>query len=217
MWLGKKSIAFGAVALIAIAGFIFTVVLSVRTGKLETSNAELQQELLASIRQIELSKADFATQVADLERRRSEEVKKLEASVQALGNAPTPEDIAKVVMSEGADELVKRVATALANDPVTADALRGNDAQPGDVAKVIVEGEWYSALLEGLAKEIWETRRRNVLSDPELIATVAAKVYDEYGPELFEEIDAEKQALIIASELAREPGFAALVAAAKEQ
>jgi hypothetical protein len=64
--------------------------------------------------------------------------------------------------------------------------------------------------------DIWETRRRDLLSDPELIATIAAKVHDEYGSELASMADDNKQAAAIAQELAKEPAFAALVAAAKQ-
>ena len=90
-------------------------------------------------------------------------------------------------------------------------------ADPVDVAKNIAKSDSFPALVDRVAKDIWETRRRDRLSDPALIATVAAKVHDKYGSELLNTADVDKQALIIAHELAKEPGFAALVAAARGQ
>src|SRR5262249_19916596 len=211
----KKSIIFSvAVAVVAAAGLIAAISLSVRVAKLEANNAELEQKLQASFQQVEVAKADFAKRVADSEAAQSQEAKHLEAAVTALGKAPAPDDVAKAVLTEGGNDLVTTIAATLIKDPEHAKVLRGpsgKDADPAEVAKNITGSEAYPTLVKAVARDIWETRRRDLLSDPEFIATIAAKVHDEYGAELANAVDTEKQATAIAQELAKEPAFAALV------
>lgn len=213
----KQGLALCGIAIVAIAGIIVSMTFSNQIAKLEVATTELQQKLQAILQQIEDAKGELAKQTADTEQKRSAEVKILETAIAAMGKAPVPEDIAKAVLAQDYDRLAESIATALASDPDTANALRGSPADPAEVAKEIITGDSLPALADEVAKNIWETRRRHLLSDPKLIATVAAKVYDEYGSKLFSSVDAEKMALVIARELAKEPTFAALVAVAKER
>jgi hypothetical protein len=210
----RQGIFFGMLVVLAIAGIVAVVRLTDRIVGMEAANAELEQKLEMSLLQIEAAKGDLSKQIVDSEAKRQDEVKKLAASVEALGKAPAPEEIAKIVVAQSANDLIPFIAFFLTNNPVAADALRGKDADPVEIAKNIAKSDAFPALVVGVSKEIWETRQRDLLSNPEFVATIAAKVYESFGAELSGAGEADKQAMLIASELAKEPAFAALVAAA---
>jgi hypothetical protein len=140
------------------------------------------------------------------------DVKRLDASLQGLKTPPSSEQVANSLLATQRGELLKAIETDLSANSDFLDAVRGSpgrDADPALVAKDLLPDTDFIGLV---SDHIWATRRSDLISNPELIATIAAKVHAQYGAELDEAERGTGLAKTIAKELSTEPGFANLVA-----
>lgn len=197
------------IGLVAVGLTIFTVNhFNTRLSDLEEKHA---QELIARFE--ELRKENTAIKTA-FNAALSQEKQRLEAKVDAISTPPTPTVIADLIVTRHLPAIADIVAKRLVENH--ADDLRGAPGEDADVvalARNIASTEAYPLLVQAVGEEIWATRARNILGDPTFTATIASKVYEQYGKELRGgEISAEMVAAT-AQMLAREPNFAELVAA----
>jgi hypothetical protein len=202
-----------AVGLLIAGGGYFGYVQSKNIEQLEGELAQLRDERLAADEESKAERDKLSERLDAAEQGRGEEVQRLDAAIKAVGTPPNAKEVAEAIVASAGEALVGAVAYILVSDPDYADALRGKDADPAGVAARIAEGDLFAALVEAVADQVWATRRRDMLSDPELIATVAATVHQKYGAELDGSVKLQAGlAETIARELATEPQFAALVA-----
>ncbi|MDX0722655.1 hypothetical protein GOD64_28245 [Sinorhizobium medicae] len=209
----KQGLVIGAFAVLAIGGAIAIVRLVNQTAAIEAARVQLQSD----VERVQGTNNDLSKQISDLKKANTAQVAELKASIAAISNPPSADELAAKLISQARDDLVSAIAARLAQDPESVSALRGRDADPDEVAGSLLQypnGVMLANIVGGL---IWASHREDLKADPELIATIASAVYDTYGKELAGATNVKEQAALIADELANEPAFAALVAAAQER
>lgn len=139
---------------------------------------------------------------------------RLESKIDAIGAPPEPAVIANLIINEHLPTVAETVARKLVEEH--ASDLRGppgKDADVEELARSLTSTDTYPLLLQAVGEEIWATRARSILGDPNFIATIASEVHERYGRELTHDQPNAEMIATIARMLAREPNFAELVAA----
>jgi hypothetical protein len=134
----------------------------------------------------------------------------LEAELNAFGSV---EAVSDAVMAKHGLALTAELADRLTSDPAYAEALRGPEGPKPETNEIIarlVEMD----LPAIVADHIWKEHHVELTQMPQLIATVAAVVYETYGADLRPADGAAPSPEEVASALALNPAFMALV---KEQ
>lgn len=118
--------------------------------------------------------------------------------------------VSNALMANQGAELVRDLANKLATEPNHVEALRGADGRMPDTDQVV------KRLLGGklpmaVADRIWTEHHLELTQMPQFIATVAAAVFETYGAELKPASGTAPSPDDIASALALNPAFMALV------
>ena len=153
--------------------------------------------------------------VDNLDAKQSESVRTLDLRVQELQAPPTPEEVAARIIATNEGKLVAAIARMLSEEPSFSAALRGDpgkDADPNEIAELVLADLLSRSFTDTVALELWAKRQAEIVSQPQLIATVAAEVYETYGEELRMGIAGGITAEKIAKLLSDSHGFAELVA-----
>jgi hypothetical protein len=133
-----------------------------------------------------------------------------EAHSETLAEIGTAEDIARRVLNDEFPELVEAISSALTSDPEKVAMLTGPEGPSPDMDALVAR-----FLEEGLAAEvgfqIWEERHVELAAMPDVLASVAAEVYQTYGEELRGADGAAVAPEDVARVLALDPAFLSLL------
>lgn len=207
----KQNVVLAVLCAGALVGTVAIVHLYNQMMALEATRSDLAREV-----------SDLRTGNSDLARKLSETNKvaadlegSLKQNIASLYKPPTADELASAIIDQTGDALITAIGGKLIENPNAVEALRGRDANPAEVAGYLLDSPTIIQFGEVVANTVWATHRNDLTGDQELIATIARSVYETYGAELAGPSDAKEQAALIADQLGREPGFAAMVAAAK--
>ena len=175
-------------------------------------------EAEASLVQLKQENDSHNSSLGTLDQRMQEQnssMRAYEQQLQDLRTPPGPDQVAAEIMAANEAKLVETIAKLLSEEPRFSAALRGKpgeDADPKEVADIILSDMLSTPLAEMVAVELWAKRQEEIVSQPQLIASVAAEVYETFGEELRKGIRAGITAEKIAEFLSDSPRFAELVA-----
>ena len=182
--------------------------------------------LLARVKQLDRNQEEMAAKIFDLSENLAElqaagdlqgnNIRTIEQRVEVLQTPPGPAELAAEILAAKETELVEEISKRLSGDPGYSAALRGEPGQAADndeiADSVFSDLESSPPFARSVGAEIWAIRQREIVSQPQLIATVASEVYEIYGEDLRNGISAGISAERIAELLSDSLKFAELVA-----
>lgn len=183
-------------------------------GRLANSEAALRSELDG----LKSSLRDSAATAETKQQTYIAEVASINKRIKELATPPDSESVAEAIFRQNSEAIANAIASQIVSNQDYADLLRGpagRDADPKLIVAELTSSGGFNQLVSLVAEEIWAVRKNNILYDREFVATIATEANSKYKAEI---VSREKElARLIASELAREPSFAALVAASHNE